>query len=524
MHRLRSLSHLAAALAVIVVAAACGGTSGGPGGPGGPGTGITGVTITPSTGTVPVGDTLPLDATVQPSGANQAVTWSTSSSAVATVGTNGVVTGVGPAQVTITATSQADPSRSASVTLDVICTTYTPLQFPTFVSSDTTVPPGCHALDAIKRVTDGATLTFEGPAVVRATGNAAGIRVEDGSLRSLGSAATPILFTSQAATPGSWHGFRIVSGTSGNELRHTTIEYAGQPGATAFHLRGGGDLFTGVRVEQNASVTLDSVTIRRTGAGTGSGTEYGAGLFLERAAAVTMQGTNRFVENVGPGVHVTAPQIAMLSSSADYGSAGNVNGVNAILVNDDSTSAPPAVTSSATWSDLGVPYRLARTVTIQGSGTLIDVGPAARFEAEPGAAISVQDGAGFRADGGSTPADRVVFTGTTDTAGAWIGLHINTDNVANELRNTRIAYAGQGTLGFQNLGLEAAVRVGDGVSAGIGGGQQARLVFVDNEVHASAADGLRLENAGTVIDPVAAQLESQNTFTQIAGQNVNDQR
>ena len=54
---------------------------------------------------------------------------------------------------------------------------------------------------------------------------------------------------------------------------------------------------------------------------------------------------------------------------------------------------PPAVTAIATWTDLGVPYRLARTVTIEGNDTLVDVAPGARFEAASGAAISVQEGA-----------------------------------------------------------------------------------------------------------------------------------
>ena len=527
-----------AASALLVVVSACGGAAPGPGGPGtgdpgngGPGPGdpstVTSVTVTPATGTVAVGATLTLGATVEPAGASQAVTWTTSSTAVATVDANGVVTGAGPATVTITATSQADPSRSGSATLEVVCVTYAADALPSRISSDITVPPGCHDLNGIKRITDGATLRFEGPAVVRATSDTAGIRVEDGTLRSLGEEATPIRFTAQSATPGSWHGFRIESGTSGSVLRHTTIEYAGRY-ANAFHLRGGGSLFTGVRVEPNASVTLDSVTIRRTGTGTGSGSEYAAGLFLERTANVTMTGDNRFVQNDGPGVHVTAPQIAMLATDADYGGGdGNANGVNVVLVNDDTTAGPPAVISSATWADLGVPYRLARTVTIEGSGTLVSVSPGARFEAASGAAISVQDGAGFSAVGGSEAADRIVFTGVdASSPGAWIGFHVNTPNAANELRNASIEYAGQGTVGFANLGFESAVRVGDGVNVGVGGGQAATLTFVDNVVRQSAGSGIRLEHPDTLITPDVDDLAAENTFESatIADDDIDDVR
>lgn len=105
-----------------------------------------------------------------------------------------------------------------------MCVTYAADALPSRISSDITVPPGCHDLSGSKRITDGATLRFEGPAVVRATSDTAGIRVEDGTLRSLGGEATPIRFTAQSATPGGWHGVRIGSGTSGSVLRHTTVE------------------------------------------------------------------------------------------------------------------------------------------------------------------------------------------------------------------------------------------------------------------------------------------------------------
>ena len=515
-------------LTLFAALAACGGPASGPGGPGGPGgpdTGITGVTVTPSTGTVAVGSTLALSAAVQPADANQSVTWTTSSTAVATVAANGVVTGVGPATVTITATSVADPSRSASATLEVFCETYTALNLPTFVNTDTTVPPGCHDLAGTKRIVDGATLTFQGPAVIRATNDSTGIRVENGTLLSLGEAATPIRFTAQNANPGAWHGFRILPGTSGNELRHTTIEYAGRYTNT-FHARGGGSLFTGVRVEPNASVTLDSVTIRRTSTGTGAGTEYVAALFIEREATVTMLGENRFVENQGPGVAVTASQLHMLSADADYGAALAANDENVVVVNDDDTAAPPLVTGSRAWPALNVPYRVVRPATIDGPGTVITIAPGARFEFETNAGIRVQNAATLRAIGGATSAERIVFTGAQATAGAWPGFHVNT-TATNEIRNTDIEFAGQNSTSFNPVGgdgISTSVRVGDGVGVGTGGGQAASLTFVGNVVRQSAGSGIRLEHPSTSITPAVDQLTAQNTFLSIADADVDDAR
>lgn len=68
---------------------------------------VTGVTVAPTTGTLNVGETLTLTATVAPSDAtNQNVTYSTSDDAVATVTSAGVVSGVGAGTATITVTTE----------------------------------------------------------------------------------------------------------------------------------------------------------------------------------------------------------------------------------------------------------------------------------------------------------------------------------------------------------------------------------------------------------------------------------
>jgi hypothetical protein len=77
------------------------------------------VTVTPASATIPVGGQLTLVAFVQNS-TNQAVTWTSTNTAVATVDAQGVVRGVtvgGP--VTIIATSQADPNARAAASITV---------------------------------------------------------------------------------------------------------------------------------------------------------------------------------------------------------------------------------------------------------------------------------------------------------------------------------------------------------------------------------------------------------------------
>jgi hypothetical protein len=66
------------------------------------------------------GDTETLTAEVFPVGTDQAVIWSSSDDAVATVASNGTVTAVGPGVATITARSAVDSSKTSSGTVEVM--------------------------------------------------------------------------------------------------------------------------------------------------------------------------------------------------------------------------------------------------------------------------------------------------------------------------------------------------------------------------------------------------------------------
>ena len=108
---------LSALAAVMLVVTACGG------GGGGTTAEVNSVTITgaPASGTLQTGATVDLDAEVSTTGnASRAVTWSSSAEGVATVDSDGVVEGVAPGNVTITATSTFDPGKKDAVALTVI--------------------------------------------------------------------------------------------------------------------------------------------------------------------------------------------------------------------------------------------------------------------------------------------------------------------------------------------------------------------------------------------------------------------
>jgi len=81
----------------------------------------TGVTVSPTSSTIGVGATTTLTATVTPSTATtKTVTWASSNSAVASVSTSGVVTGVAPGTATITPTTTVGsltPATPATITV-----------------------------------------------------------------------------------------------------------------------------------------------------------------------------------------------------------------------------------------------------------------------------------------------------------------------------------------------------------------------------------------------------------------------
>jgi uncharacterized protein YjdB/glycosidase len=80
---------------------------------------VTGVSVTPTTATVKAGLTIQLSATVAPANAtNQNVTWTSGNTAVATVSTTGLVTGVAAGTATITAKT-ADGAHTATAAITV---------------------------------------------------------------------------------------------------------------------------------------------------------------------------------------------------------------------------------------------------------------------------------------------------------------------------------------------------------------------------------------------------------------------
>ncbi len=115
---LRKPLYLSSYVLLAAVGMACGGGGSTPPEPQTPQ--VNSVTVTPGTTTVVVGSTTQLSATVAAvNGAPNTVTWESSSQATATVSQSGLVQGVAPGTVTITARSTFDNTKSGNATITV---------------------------------------------------------------------------------------------------------------------------------------------------------------------------------------------------------------------------------------------------------------------------------------------------------------------------------------------------------------------------------------------------------------------
>jgi uncharacterized protein YjdB len=161
---------------------------------------VTTVTVAPTSASVVAGATTTLQATVKDQNGNvmtgQAVTWSTNNAAVATVNSNGVVTGVAAGSATITATSSGKAGTSnitvTAVAPVVTTVTVAPTSASVLVGATTT-------LQAIVKDQNGNAMT--GQTVTWSTNNGAAATVNsNGVVTGVAAGSATITATSSGKT------------------------------------------------------------------------------------------------------------------------------------------------------------------------------------------------------------------------------------------------------------------------------------------------------------------------------------
>ena len=191
---------------------------------------ISGITMGAATATVSINGTQQLTATYSPANAtNTTLIWSSSNTAVATVSSTGLVTGVAPGTAVITVSDQ-------SKTKTAICTITVTSEFNHNLSGyikGTLMQDSTYYLTDNVTINKGDTLTIKPGVKVKANGNFS-FNVS-GDFICVGTEAKPILLTTSFASPvvgfGYWGGIQADSAALNIVIKYTHINWTGGPAA-----------------------------------------------------------------------------------------------------------------------------------------------------------------------------------------------------------------------------------------------------------------------------------------------------
>ncbi|PAP75635.1 Ig-like domain-containing protein [Rubrivirga marina] len=443
----RALALCALALALV----AC--DSMGPTDPGG--SVVTGVEIVAAVAEVAMGETLRLEAEVRPASAPQGVTWASDDEAVARVDGAGRVTGVASGTARITATSTADPTRSAAVQITVSdCPS--PREAGGVLSGGATWenwidPPACVDYVVTRNVTTQGLLAIEpGVRAAFAEDVTLVVRGAASGLRAAGTATEPIVLTGTEARRGHWGAVWLDGADHAeNRLEHVTIEHGGG-GSFSGSITRGNLLITG-----GAESTLLDATLRE-------GSAFG--LSMASGAALRAHGRNRYTANAAGPAHVSASQAHFLDAT----STADGNDVDLVAVDADD------VTGAVTWVPMGDGYLVEQesdryAFDVAGPDGDLRLAAGVRIAFEDDMAMTVAAGGRLRAEG--TAAEPVVLTGAMAGRGSWRGLRVFSA-ADNRLAHTVVEGGGSDTHsgsvepGNVFVATDAAVRVTDSTLRG----------------------------------------------------------
>lgn len=386
--------------------------------------GVLEVEITTVASTVEVGATLQLQAVVSPSSASQGVTWSSDQPDLASVSGTGLVEAFAPGEVTIRATSVADPSKS-----DVLLLAVTGCPAPRMItsgtiSSDQTWENWIEDTSCFDYIVDaqvnnqGSLLTIEPGTVIGVETDHSIVVRGDGGLLAAGTEEDPIVITSVTPGRGQWNGL-FIGGTEHpqNRLEHLTIENAGVGNWS-------GSITRANLMLNGAHTTLRNVTSRNSAA---------FGISMMSGAQLRDHGANVLTGNeLGP-VHLAASMVHFLDAESDLGG----NDVDLVSV------VPTAIEAEVTWHPHGDGYLILKrsanhAFDVNGAEAHLTLADGVTIVFEEDMGMTVSSGGTLTVDASSD--DPVVLTGAEQIPGFWWGLRLFTGG--NLLNEVVIEYAG----------------------------------------------------------------------------------
>ncbi|WP_036162553.1 PKD domain-containing protein [Marinilabilia salmonicolor] len=240
----------------------------------------------------------------------------------------------------------------------------------------------------------------------------AGLSIGSGNsvLVAAGTEEKQITFTGVQEVTGFWRGISIFSNSVENEISHAQIRYAGSTSA--------GTYFEAAALTiDRAKVQLSDVTIANSG-------QYG--IQTRRDESEFPMQNMTFQENEGDHAYVHISQLGYFDEASVFDGAGYVTAYGGGTTHDMTISA---------LND--AKYQIVNHVDFEHE---IVINDGAIFEFGPDAGIVVRNGSVIKANG--TESNKIVFTGTSKTAGAWRGIHIGSSSVDNIIEHAEISYGG----------------------------------------------------------------------------------
>ena len=308
-----------------------------------------------------------------------------------------------------------------------------------------------------------------------------GAEDEHGSLSAVGTADEPILFTSSAAVPaaGDWKAIVIHSGANSATIEHAIIEYGG----ASFNVPDYGCCTEAALLVNNSAVTLRNTIFADNVSGV---------LFKNGGSAVAFS-DNSFSGHSEWPVQIEASQI------------GTLTGPNTFDSDDVVAVAGGIVSSDATWSALGAPYRLDGRVQVKGSAAptlTIAAGVTLKMGEDTALEIGAEEQGALIADGSVAP---ITFTSSRESpaAGDWEAVGIYGATTEATFRSVIFEYGGASynapTWGCCAESLLFA--------------RSAAVTVEDSVFRNSAGHGIELGET-------ASLTQSGNSFTDLVGEDV----
>lgn len=434
-----------------------------------PSTAVETITVTPAADTTGIGLTAQFTATAYDVDGNEVsdvdFTWTSSSTATATVDNDGLATGVATGACVITATSGDIVGTAA-----LVVTSGPTHHSGAIVADETWYPVGNpHVIDDDVSVENNATLTILPGCVVKfdpQTELYVGW-AEPGAIIANGKIDTTIIFSSNVTSPsaGDYDGIGLYQFTMNTtSFRYCTIEYAGYSGFS-------------VNLSNNTNVKINNCTIR-------NGLDLGVRLngttcrFSEFAnnTITGLTGTNAYPINIEPD-NVW---------SIGAGNSFTANTYNSIKVEGGS------VVTTGTWLNQGIPYQIMDDINIGGPGSpilTIAPGTTIKLYIQSEFYVGWSESGGLIADGST---GRITFTSAvaSPAPGDWamVSFYGSSIDAQSMIKNCNVKYGGyddQGNIYIFDSNPEIS---GDSIGNSLNYG----IYYNDSYVH---PDSTTMENA-----------------------------